>query len=324
MTGPEIPVILIIAAAVVLLVLIFLYKGLFIVQQSQAVVVERLGSYSRTLSPGINFIIPVLEQARPIKIRRYESTGLGKELTERVVEEKKIDIRETVLNFPSQPVVTSDNVSVNIDGALYFQIHSPKDAVYQVENLIQAIETLAKTTLRSVVGEKELDQMFSSRDEINTSLQKVMDEAGDKWGVKVNRVEIQDITIPHDVEDAMHKQMAAERQRRAMVTEANGQREAAIAKAQGDKEAAILRAQGQQQAIDQMLSAGQAQSVTLNPDTVVNYLIAQRYMETLPDIAKKGERVLVPYEATALLGSVTTLNDLFAGHGKAPTPWGKG
>ncbi|HKJ89267.1 MAG TPA: paraslipin, partial [Gammaproteobacteria bacterium] len=184
---------LITAAVIGVAIIYFIAKGLFIVQQSESVVVERLGSYNRTLGPGINFLIPVLERARPIKIRRYESAGIGsKELQERVVEETKIDTRETVLNFPSQPVVTNDNVSIQIDGALYFQIQSPKDAVYAVENLIQAVEVLAKTTLRAVVGERELDTLFSSRDEINNKLQTVMDEAGNKWGVKVNRVEIQD------------------------------------------------------------------------------------------------------------------------------------
>ncbi len=309
----ELPVGLIIGLGFIVALIVFIAKGLFIVQQSEAVVVERLGSYSRTLQPGINFIIPVMEQARPIKIRRYEATGLGgKELQERVVEEKKIDIRETVLNFPSQPVVTNDNVSINIDGALYFQIQSPKDAVYQVENLIQAIETLAKTSLRSVVGEKELDEMFSSRDEINARLQRVMDEAGDKWGVKVNRVEIQDITIPRDVEDAMHQQMAAERKRRAMVTEANGKREAEIAKAEGEKQAAILRAEGEQQAINKVLTAGQDMGIKIDSQTVVSYLIAQRYMDILPNIAQNGERVLVPYEVTSLVGSIKSIEDLLS------------
>jgi regulator of protease activity HflC (stomatin/prohibitin superfamily) len=310
-------------AAIVLLVgaIAFIAKGLFIVQQSEAVVVERLGSYNRTLGPGINFIIPVLERPRPIKIRRYESSMGSRELHERVIEEVKIDTRETVLNFPAQPVVTNDNVSIQMDGALYFQIHSPKKAVYEVENLVQAIEVLTKTTLRAVVGARELDVLFSSRDEINNELQKVMDEAGDKWGVKVNRVEIQDIQLPEEVEEAMRQQMTAERKRRATVTESNGYKEAQIRQAEGDKQAAIERAEGEKEAaiklaegekgaIENVLMAGQELNVSLDSSTVVNYLIAQKYLEKLPSIAKDGERVIVPYEATGILGSIESMKSV--------------
>jgi regulator of protease activity HflC (stomatin/prohibitin superfamily) len=303
----------------------FIAKGLFIVQQSEAVVVERLGSYKKTLGPGINFIIPVLDRPRPIKIRRYESSMGSKELQERVIEETKIDTRETVLNFPSQPVVTNDNVSVQMDGALYFQIQSPKKSVYEVENLVQAIEVLTKTTLRAVVGARELDVLFSSRDEINNELQKVMDEAGDKWGVKVNRVEIQDIQLPEEVEEAMRQQMTAERKRRATVTEANGYKEAQIQQAEGDKRAAIERAEGEKEAaiklaegekgaIENVLQAGRELNITLDQSMVVNYLIAQKYLEKLPSIAKDGERVIVPYEATGILGSIESIQSLFNGN----------
>lgn len=303
-------------------IIVFIAKGFFIVQQSEAVVIERLGSYSRTLGPGINFIVPILERPRPIKIRRYETTG-DKELVPKVIEETKIDIRESVLNFPKQPVVTNDNVSINIDGALYFQITEPKDAVYQVENLIQAIEVLSKTTLRAVIGARELDKIFSSRDTINNELQTVMDDAGDKWGVKVNRVEIQDVELPGEVEEAMRQQMTAERKRRATVTEANGYREAQITQAEGDRQAQIERAEGQKQAtikyaegekqaIQNILQAGKEADNELSPDVVINYLIAQKYMEKLPEIAKDGERVIVPYEATGLLGSIESIKTLFS------------
>lgn len=305
---------LITAAVIGVGLIYFIAKGLFIVQQSESVVVERLGSYNRTLGPGINFLIPVLERARPIKIRRYESSGIAsKELQERVVEETKIDTRETVLNFPSQPVVTNDNVSIRIDGALYFQIQSPRDAVYEVENLIQAVEVLAKTTLRAVVGERELDTLFSSRDEINNKLQTVMDEAGNKWGVKVNRVEIQDIVLPEEVEDAMRQVMTAERKRRATVTEANGYKEAQVREAEGDRDAAIARAEGERKAIEQMLAAGQETGTELDPQSLISYLIAQEYIKKLPEIAQDGERVLVPYEATGLMGSIESIQGLFPG-----------
>jgi regulator of protease activity HflC (stomatin/prohibitin superfamily) len=301
---------LIVVFVLVLAIGLFLASGIKIVQQSERVVIERLGSYNRTLQPGINLIVPFIDKARSVKMRRYRSAGIvsGGELEQRMVEETKIDIRETVLDFPSQPVVTNDNVSVSINGALYFQIVDPQKAVYEVENLTQAIEILAKTTLRSEIGKTELDKLFESRDEINQKLAAVMDEAGDKWGVKVSRVEIQDIEIPNDIQQSMHTQMAAERQRRATVTEANGEREAEIARAEGEKRAAILRAEGQQQAIETVLRAGQGGG--LEAKDVVSYLLGLQYLETLPNIAKDGERVLLPYEATAFLGTIEAIRDV--------------
>lgn len=306
---------LILAGLLIPVILLFLISGFMIVKQSEAVVVERLGSYNRTLHHGVNFVIPVIERPRPIKIYRYESSFTDKELRSRMIEETRIDKRETVLNFPAQPVVTADNVSVRIDGALYFQIEQPDRAVYAVENLVQAVETLAKTTLRSVVGGMQLDELFSSRDSVNDKLQTVMDEAGDKWGVKVNRVELQDIAVPDDVSDAMHQQMAAERSRRAQVTEANGKKEAAIREAEGDRESAILRAEGERKAIEQVLSAGKEVGQELQAASVMQYMIAQRYLDVLPNVAKDGERVLVPYEASALMGSVQSIRELLPAAG---------
>lgn len=300
----------VILVVLLVLVAIFLSQGLLIVQQSERVVIERLGSFNRILDPGVNLIVPIIDRPRSIKMRRYTSAGLmgGKALEQQVVEETRIDIRETVLDFPSQPVVTADNVSVAINGALYFQITDVKRAVYEVENLIQAIEVLAKTSLRSEIGRMELDQIFESRAQINERLAVVMDDAGDKWGVKVNRVEIQDIKIPEDVEGAMHRQMAAERARRAMVTEANGKREAEIAKAEGEKQAAILRAEGQKEAIHKVLSA--AEGADLSARDVVSYLTVLEYLETLPNIAKDGDRVFIPYEATGVLSAVETIRNI--------------
>ena len=301
------------------LILALIVKGLMIVQQSEAVVIERLGSYQKTLSPGINWIIPFVDKPRSIKVRRYQA--IGGESVAMVNEETRIDRRETVLDFPGQSVVTADNVSVNVNGALYFQITDPERAVYQTENLIQAIEVLAKTSLRSEMGKMELDKLFESRQEINDKLQLVMDGAGNKWGVKVTRVEIQDIVIPAEVEDAMRKQMAAERERRALVLRASGEREAAIAKAEGEKrssilvaegnkEAAILMAEGQRQAIDQVLAAGQEK---LDPQLVVGYLLGLEDLKTLPDIAKEGDRVFLPYEASNVLGAVGSIEALLKG-----------
>ncbi|WP_107852463.1 SPFH domain-containing protein [Oceanimonas marisflavi] len=310
---------LIIALVFTVLVLALVIKGLMIVQQSEAVVIERLGSYQKTLSPGINWIIPFVDKPRSIKVRRYQP--IGGENVAVVMEETRIDRRETVLDFPGQSVITADNVSVTVNGALYFQVIDPERAVYQTENLIQAIEILAKTSLRSEVGKMELDKLFESRQEINDKLQIVMDEAGNKWGVKVTRVEIQDIMIPAEVEDAMRKQMAAERERRALVLQANGEREAAIARAEGEKrsnilvaegekEAAILMADGQRQAIDQVLAAG---SDRLDPQMVVGYLLGLEYLKTLPEIGKDGDRIFLPYEASSVLGAVGSIEALLKG-----------
>ncbi|GAA3529612.1 SPFH domain-containing protein [Zobellella aerophila] len=298
------------------LILALIIKGLMIVQQSEAVVIERLGSYNKTLSPGVNWVIPFIDKPRAIKVRRYQAID-GQNVPV-VLEETRIDRRETVLDFPGQAVITADNVSVTVNGALYFQVIDPERAVYQTENLIQAIEILAKTSLRSEVGKMELDKLFESRQEINDKLQLVMDEAGNKWGVKVTRVEIQDINIPVEVEDAMRKQMAAERERRALVLRASGEREAAIAQAEGEKrsnilvaegekEAAILMAEGQRQAIDKVLAAG---GERLDPQLVIGYLLGLEYLKTLPDIGKEGDRIFLPYEASSVLGAVGSLESL--------------
>ncbi|MCS4502694.1 hypothetical protein KBTX_00124 [wastewater metagenome] len=302
-----------ILAAVAIAVII---KGIMLVQQSEAVVMERLGSYSKTLTPGINWVIPFIDRPRAITVRRYREKG--GEMTAFVERVTRIDRRETVLDFPGQNVVTRDNVTVTVNGALYFQILDPKMAVYEVENFIQAVEVLAKTSLRSEIGKMELDKLFESRDEVNNALQTTMDEVGDKWGVKVNRVEIQDIAMPTEVEEAMRLQMAAERKRRATVTEANGQKEAEIARAEGekraavltaegDREAAILRAEGESKAITRLTEAtGDAAGM----DTIIGYLLGLEYLKKLPDIAKEGDRVLVPYESSALLGALSSFREL--------------
>lgn len=283
---------------------VFISQGIRIVRQSEVMVIERLGSFNKILSPGLNWIIPFIDQPRKIRLKSA------------FVE--RIDTRETVLDFPGQSVISSDNVSVMVNGALYYQIIDAQKAVYEAENLVQAIEILAKTSLRSEIGKMELDKLFESRQEINSKLQIVMDEAGNKWGVKVTRVEIQDIQIPQEVEDSMRKQMTAERERRAVVLEASGEREAAIAKAEGEKrsnilvaegekEAAMLRAQGQKQAIEEILSAG---SGKIDSQTVIGYLLGLEYLKTLPNIAKNGDRVFLPFEAANTLGAVGSIETL--------------
>ena len=307
----------IILLALAALVVIVIIRGLKIIQQAETMVIERLGEYHRTLTPGIRFIVPFIDQPRAIARKRF----LGE--TAIVALTNTIDMREMLLDFPAQAAVTKDNVTVTVNGALYYQIIDPKQAVYAVDNLVQAIEVLAKTSLRNEIGKMELDKLFESRDEINSALETILDTAGNKWGVKVTRVEIQDIAFPREVEDAMRQQMVAEREKRAQILRAEGHKESAIReaegdktaqieRAEGDKQSAILRAEGQRQAIETILEAG---SDRLEPKDVVSYLVALEYMETLPNIAKDGERVFLPYEATALLSSVGSIGDLL---GKAP------
>ena len=284
---------------------IFLAKGLVIVQQSEAMVIERLGEYSRTLEQGLHLLIPFIDQPRAIQMRRYQTIdGVQVPITAETI---RIDRREIVADFPKIPVITKDNVTVLVDAALYFQIITPKDAVLAVENLIQAIETLTQTSLRSKVGEMELDRLLESRSEINNALTLTLDEAGNKWGTKINRVEVQNIIVPEEVEQAMRKQMSAERERRATVTAAQGEKEAQINVAEGEKQAAILRAEGQRQAIRTIM---EATGTTVKEEQILSYLIALEYMKTLPEIAKEGERVFLPYEASSLLGSIGSIKDL--------------
>ncbi|OOC10852.1 MULTISPECIES: SPFH domain-containing protein [Thioalkalivibrio] len=300
--------------AIAVLVAVFLSMGITMIPQRRAQVIERLGKYHRTLEPGLNLIIPFIDRPRAITILTFKNDQPV------VRTEDKIDMREVVLDFPSQSVITQDNVGVQIDGVLYYQIMDPQAAVYGTENLVLAIQTLAQTSLRSEIGTMELDKIFESRQEINARLQTVMDEAGNKWGLKVNRVEIRDIDTPQEIREAMNQQMVAERNRRATVREAEGYKEAEIQKAEGDKQAeiakaegqkqaAILVAQGEKEAIQNVMAALEGKAD--DPMAGVQYLIAQRYIEMLPELAKQGDRVFVPMEGTALLGSLGGMRDLF-------------
>ena len=308
---------LILSLIFVVIGILIIAKGLVIVRQSEVMVIERLGSFNRVLESGVNIIVPFIERPRPITMIRY--VRMGDDYHPVTTDEIRIDRRETVMDFPGQPVVTTDNVTVKINGALYYQIIDPRRAVYEVANMSQAVEVLAKTTLRSVVGKMELDKLFESRAEVNNAIQAEMEEPASKWGVKLTRVEVQDISMPEEVENAMRLQMAAERKRRATVTEAEGEKSAAIAMAQGqressilnaegDKQSAILRAQGEQESIRLVLSAiGESEE---NKRTVVGYLLGQSYIKALPTMAQDGERVFVPYESSALLGSMGMFREL--------------
>src|SRR3712207_6030654 len=219
--------------AVVVLALIFVKKTIVIIPQSETKIIERLGRYYATLKPGINIIIPFIDRAKDIVTM---SRG-------RYMYSSTIDLREQVYDFDKQNVITKDNIQMQINALLYFQIVDPFKAVYEINNLPNAIEKLTQTTLRNIIGEMELDQTLTSRDTINTKLRAVLDDATNKWGIKVNRVELQDIIPPSSVLQAMEKQMQAERNKRATILTSEGEKQAAILQSEGEKTSTINRAE---------------------------------------------------------------------------------
>jgi len=323
--------ILVIIIFVTIFVLIFVSSGLKIIQQAETMVIERLGKYDRTLDSGINIIIPILDKPRAI-FWRYRVTNVSGEDVTSTTLQKQIDLREQVFDFPRQNVITKDNVTIEIDAMLYFQITDPVKSTYEIANLPNAIEKLTQTTLRNVMGELALDECLVSRDVINTKLRGILDEATDKWGVKVNRVELQDITPPEDIQKAMEQQMRAERDRRAKILEAEGNKKSAILeaegikeseinKAQGEKQAAILRAEGEAEARIKVADAEKdaiasiSESIKSTKGDPANYLIAVRYLETLKEMVsgKNNKVIYLPYEATGVLSSIGGIKDMLSG-----------
>ena len=310
------------------LALIFVAKGVVIVQQAEVVIVERLGKFDRVLQSGFNFIIPVIEAPRAIDWKVTQKGFDGSSYS--VIQKRtKIDLREAVYDFPRQNVITKDNVSISINALLYFQIVDPKSAVYEIQNLPDAIEKLTQTNLRNLVGQLDLDESLVSRDKINHELRAILDDATNKWGVKVNRVELQDIIPPTDIQSAMEKQMKAERDRRAAILEAEGLKKSAVLKAEGEKEAAINRAEGEKKA-NILRAEGVAQARILEADgekeaiqRIINaladkgqpdkYLIAMKYLETMQAITSGQDNkvVYMPYEATGILSSVEGIKQMF-------------
>ena len=305
--------------ALIVLVVIFLKMSLVIISQSETKIIERLGKYFSTLSPGVNIIIPFIDRSKSIVTL---SRG-------RYAFSDKIDLREQVYDFDKQNVITKDNIQMQINALLYFQIVDPFKAVYEINNLPNAIEKLTQTTLRNIIGELELDQTLTSRDTINTKLRAVLDDATNKWGIKVNRVELQDITPPSSVLQAMEKQMQAERNKRATILNSEGEKAAVVLRSEGerasminraeaDNQQAILRAEGEAQARIQKAEA-EAVAIQKITDAVgktsnpANYLLAQKYINMMQDLAKgdKTKTVYLPYEATNLLGSIGGIKELF-------------
>ena len=233
----------------VILVLVIAYfaAGIKIIQQEEAMIIERLGAFEKVLYAGFHIIIPFFEYPRKIQWKYSQKTPDG--ITYSYYGARTmIDLRESVMDIPRQNVITKDNVSISINALIYFQIMDAKSAVYRIQNLPEAIEKLTLTTMRNVIGDMVLDETLSSRDTINAKLRETLDEASNKWGVKVNRIELQEITPPADVQASMEKQVKAEREKRAAIYEAEGLKQAAILKAEGEKASAINMAEGQKQA----------------------------------------------------------------------------
>ncbi len=309
--------------AFVTVVLVGAALGLKIINQSQAMVVERLGKYLRTLDPGLNLIFPLIDKPRSILWRTRVTNLKGIDIV-REQHSRTVDMREQVFDFPKQSVITADNVVIEINGLLYYQVTDPRRAVYEINNLPNAIEKLAQTTLRNIIGELALDATLTSRDEINGKMRTVLDDATDKWGVKVNRVEVQDIDPPVTVREAMEMQMRAERERRATILEAEGvkaskilraegERGALIAEAEGARQSRILVAQGESESIALVASALEREQ--MNP---ADYLIAMKYLSTLSEIGvgSGGDKtVFLPFESSAALGSLGSLREMFKGGG---------
>ncbi|MBR2027202.1 MAG: SPFH/Band 7/PHB domain protein [Alistipes sp.] len=318
---------LIIFGIIATIAILYVLVGFTIVQQSETRVVERLGKYHRTLQSGINFILPIIDKARPVYSRYERSSTDGTIVVTHLSD--KIDLREQVYDFPKQSVITKDNVTTTINALLYFQIVEPVKAVYEIDNLPNAIEKLTQTTLRNVIGELELDETLTSRDTINSKLRVVLDDATNKWGVKVNRVELQDITPPESVRRSMEQQMQAERERRAKVLEARGQKEAMILKSEGEKESQINQAEAERQtqvlkargdADARVLQATAeaeairkvAEAIAATKTDPATYMLVSRYIDTLKDMATGNDSKLVylPYESSNLMSALGAMTDL--------------
>ena len=280
--------ILIVLAVIVVFVLVVLARTVRVIPQARAGVVERLGRYSRTLTPGLTIVIPFVDRVKPL-----------------------LDLREQVISFDPQPVITEDNLVVNIDSVIYYQVTDPKAATYEIANPVNAIDLLTVTTLRNVIGGMTLEQALTSRETINDQLRGILDGATGKWGIRVHRVELKAVDPPATIRDTMEKQIRADREKRAAILQAEGVKQAAILTAEGDKQSAILKAQGQKEAAI-LAAEGQSKAIETvfkaihegNPDP---QLLAYQYLQVLPQIAQGDANKVwvIPSELTRALGGIS-------------------
>ncbi len=301
--------------ALLVLALIVVFNCIKIVPQGREFTVQRFGKYTRTLKPGIAILTPFVE-------------GVG----------RRMNMMEQVLDVPQQEVITKDNAGIKVDAIVFIQVIDAASAAYRVDNLIYAIMQLTQTNLRTVVGSMDMDEVLSQRDSINTRLLQAIDAATEPWGVKVNRIEIKDLTPPQDITNAMARQMKAEREKRAVITEAEGEKQAAIARAEGAKQSAILQAEGRKEAASrdaearERLAGAEAQATKVVSEAIkdgnvnaINYFIAQKYVEAFAQLAASPNQktVIVPADMASLVGSIAGIGELVKGaraDGGAPTP----
>lgn len=302
-------------------------RSIYIIKQSETVIIERLGKFHSVLGAGFHVVIPFTDSPH-VSYWTYVQL-VEKNRYHRFIQKiTHIDLRECVYDFPKQNVITKDNVNIEINALLYYQITDAKSAVYEVANLPEAIEKLTQTTLRNVIGSLDLDETLVSRDQINTKLRLILDDATDKWGVKINRVELQEVNPPHDIQQAMEKQMRAERDRRAVILEAEGKKSAAILEAEGYQQSQVLRAKGEaesrvieaegQAQARLRVSEAEAKSIEYVQKVMpgvdpLPYMIAREYVKVLPEMLKdkSGKTVVIPYEMSGIMGSLTTIKTLF-------------
>lgn len=290
------------AIALLVLAVVVLFNAIKMVPQGREFTVERFGRYTRTLKPGISFLTPFVE-------------GIG----------RRMNMMEQVLDVPQQEVITKDNAMVRVDAIVFIQVMDAAAAAYRVDNLVYAIQQLSQTNLRTVVGSMELDEVLSQRDVINSQLLQAIDAATEPWGVKVNRIEIKDLTPPADITDAMARQMKAERERRAVITEADGEKQAAIARAEGAKQSAILQAEGRKEAAfrdaeareraaeaEAKATAMVSEAIARGDVNAINYFVAQRYVDAFAQLANSPQQktVIVPAEMGSLVGALAGITEL--------------
>jgi regulator of protease activity HflC (stomatin/prohibitin superfamily) len=306
--------------------LVVALKTVKIVPQSSVLLIERLGRFNRVAASGLNIIVPFFENPRAVY---WTNSRPGV---------TSIDLREQYIDLPPQPVITRDNVTINVDSVVYWLITDPAKAVYEVNDLVGGIIQLTITGMRSVMGEMDLDHTLSSRDQINSKLRLILDEATDKWGVKVTRVDVKNINPPEDVRITMEKQMTAERNRRALILQAEGDKQAAITRAEGEKQAAVTRSEGEREsailaadgAAQARLKAAQAEAQAIgqianalggSTENTAQYLITARYIESLRDMAKTNNSkvIFMPVETSSMLSAVGALKEVFAETGEKST-----
>ena len=295
----------VVVLVIAFLAIVIVFKGVKAVPQGMEYTVERFGRYTKTLNPGLNFIVPVVD-----------SIGA------------KVSMMETVLDVPSQEVITKDNALVKVDGVVFYQILDAAKAAYEVRGLENAILNLTMTNLRTVMGSMTLDELLSERDHINSRLLSIVDDATAPWGIKVTRIEIKDIAPPRDLVDSMARQMKAERDKRATVLEASGQREAAILRAEGEKQAAVLESEGRKEAAFRDAEArersaeAEARATQMVSDSIqggnvqaINYFVALKYVDALKEFARSPNQktVFMPLETTGVMGSIAGITDLVQG-----------